>query len=54
VTADVPTYAVFAVKGVRSYVAFNPDAAPRKVTFSDGFAMQVPARSMKVGAREHN
>jgi endoglucanase Acf2 len=54
VTADVPTYAVFAVKGVRSYVAFNPGDAARKVTFSDGFAMQVPARTMKVGARDHN
>jgi endoglucanase Acf2 len=51
VTADVPTYAVFAVKGQKSYVAFNPDGAARKVTFSDGFVMQVPARAMKVGGR---
>ena len=41
VTADVPTYAVFALKGKRSYVAYNPDAAARKVTFSDGFALEV-------------
>jgi endoglucanase Acf2 len=51
VTADVPTYAVFAAKGKRSYVAYNPDGAARKVTFSDGFALQVGARSMARGAR---
>lgn len=51
VTADVPTYAVFAAKGKRSYVAYNPDGAARKVTFSDGFALEVGARSMARGAR---
>ena len=51
VTADVPTYAVFALKGKRSYVAYNPDAAARKVTFSDGFALEVGARSLARGAR---
>jgi hypothetical protein len=51
VTADVPTYAVFVAKGKRSYVAYNPDASARKVTFSDGFAMEVGAKAMAKGSR---
>jgi hypothetical protein len=47
VTADVPMYAVFAGEGgKRTYVAYNPDARARKVTFSDGKAFEVPARRM--------
>ena len=51
VTADVPTYAVFSAKGKRSYVAYNPEGSARKVTFSDGFAMEVAAHAMARGAR---
>ncbi len=45
VTADAPAYAVFRKGDARTYAAFNPDAAPRKVSFSDGFSMDVPART---------
>jgi len=51
VTADVPTYAVFSAKGKRSYVAYNPTGAMRKVTFSDGFSLAVPGHSIARGAR---
>jgi hypothetical protein len=45
VTADAPAYAVFRKGSTRTYAAFNPDAQARKVSFSDGFSMEVPARS---------
>jgi endoglucanase Acf2 len=48
VTADVPTYAVFTKKAHRSYVAYNPDKEPRKVTFSDGFTTEVPSRQIVI------
>jgi endoglucanase Acf2 len=46
VTADVATYAVFQKKGTRAYVAFNPGDAPATVTFSDGFKLNVPPKSI--------
>jgi endoglucanase Acf2 len=46
VLADAPSYAVFDKGNVRTYVAYNPDAAQRTVTFNDGGSLIVPARSM--------
>jgi endoglucanase Acf2 len=45
VTADVPTYAVFQKDQIRTYTAYNPDDAASIVSFSDGFKMQVPAKT---------
>jgi hypothetical protein len=44
VTADIPTFAVFDKGTIRTYNAYNPDPAPKTVTFNDGFSMVVPAR----------
>jgi hypothetical protein len=41
----MPTYAVFQKGSVRTYTAYNPNSSQQTVTFSDGFAMQVPART---------
>lgn len=49
VLADAPSYAVFDKGGTRTYVAFNPDAAPRTVRFTDGGALTVPAKSLATG-----
>tara|TARA_R110000868_G_scaffold304437_16_gene565266 strand:- start:46291 stop:50313 length:4023 start_codon:yes stop_codon:yes gene_type:complete len=47
VTADVPTYAVFVSQtDDTTYVAFNADPIEKMITFSDGFTMNVPARSL--------
>jgi endoglucanase Acf2 len=47
VTATIPTYAVFKdAAGDKTYAAYNPESGARLVTFSDGFAFTVPARSM--------
>ncbi len=46
VTANIPTYSVFAKNGVRTYVAYNSGASARTVTFSDGASLSVPARSL--------
>ena len=47
VTADVPTYAVFHdAAGDRTYAAYNASASPRLVTFSDGYTLSVPARTL--------
>ncbi|MEM6328492.1 MAG: glycosyl hydrolase [Bacteroidota bacterium] len=47
VTADAPTAAVFRDdEGVCTYVAFNAGDATATVTFSDGFALSVPARTL--------
>jgi hypothetical protein len=43
--ADVPTFAVFDKEAVRTYTAFNPDAAARTVKYTDGFEMEVPAKT---------
>lgn len=45
VTGSVPTSAVFSKGGTRTYAAHNFDAVARTVTFSDGTALAVPARS---------
>ncbi|WP_406859140.1 glycosyl hydrolase [Streptomyces sp. HUAS MG47] len=49
VTGDLPTSAVFARNGTRTYVAHNHGSTARTVTFSDGKALAVPARSTAVG-----
>jgi endoglucanase Acf2 len=49
VTATVPTYAVFTKGGKRTYVAYNPTSAAVTVGFSDGRALNVPARSLASG-----
>ncbi|MEM6645653.1 MAG: glycosyl hydrolase [Bacteroidota bacterium] len=52
VTADVATYSVFrSADGVPTYVAFNAGDAVRTVTFSDGFTLEVPARSLASGGK---
>ncbi|GAA5044592.1 endoglucanase Acf2 [Thermocatellispora tengchongensis] len=45
VTANVPTAAVFASGGTRTYVAHNFGTSSRTVTFSDGKTLTVPARA---------
>ncbi|MEM1095417.1 MAG: glycosyl hydrolase [Bacteroidota bacterium] len=53
VTADVATYSVFRdADGVPTYVAFNAGDAARTVTFSDGFTLDVPARSLASGSEQ--
>ncbi len=47
VTADHPNYAVFSKGGQRTYVASNMTAGPVVVTFSNGRAFTVPARSTR-------
>ncbi|PPK98317.1 endoglucanase Acf2 [Kineococcus xinjiangensis] len=44
VTADTPLYAVFNNAGKRTYVASNPTATTRTVTFSDGTKLTVEPR----------
>jgi hypothetical protein len=49
--ASVPSFAVFdkAAAGgagtTRTYTAYNPDSAPATVVFTDGFTLEVPART---------
>jgi endoglucanase Acf2 len=45
VTGDIPTSAVFARNGTRTYAAHNHGSTARTVTFSDGRTLTVPARS---------
>jgi len=48
VTADVPTYAVFVNQSNdTTYVAFNANPTNQMITFSDGFTLNVPARSLR-------
>jgi endoglucanase Acf2 len=47
VTADIATYAVFRQGDVRTHAALNPGASPRRVTFSDGAVIDLPAGAMK-------
>ena len=47
VTANYPIASVFTQNGNKTYVAHNYGAAPITVTFSDGYSMQVPARTLK-------
>ncbi len=51
VTADSPFYAIFEREGVRIYAAYNPDAAERVVTFSDGVTLTVPPYEMATLSR---
>jgi hypothetical protein len=46
VTADAPTYAVFARQGTRQHVAWSPGPRPLRVTFSDGVVVEAPAHGM--------
>ena len=46
ITADYPIAAVFVKEGNKTYVAHNYTNAPKTVTFSDGFQLEVPAREM--------
>ncbi|MFG2332579.1 glycosyl hydrolase [Streptomyces sp. NPDC048604] len=50
VTGDLPTSAVFVKNGTRTYVAHNHGSTARTVTFSDGKALSVPARSTATGS----
>jgi hypothetical protein len=47
VTASHPISAVFNKAGDKTYVAHNYGATPIVVTYSDGFTMTVPARTLK-------
>ncbi|NEC13775.1 glycoside hydrolase [Streptomyces sp. SID8014] len=49
VTGDLPTSAVFAKGGARTYVAHNHGSTERTVTFSDGHELTVPPRSTATG-----
>jgi endoglucanase Acf2 len=44
-TADIPTYAVFTQGQDTTYIAYNAGAVERTVHFSDGYSMNVPART---------
>ncbi len=46
VTADTPLYAVFKRGSKRQYVAYNAQAKPITVHFSDGATLEVPARAL--------
>jgi endoglucanase Acf2 len=48
VRADAPLYAVFRDETRRTYVAYNADAAPRTVRFSDGARLVVPPNAFAV------
>lgn len=45
VGADVPSYGVFDKDNQRTYTAYNPEFEAVTVTFTDGFSMEVPART---------
>jgi endoglucanase Acf2 len=47
VTCNYPIAAVFNKAGDKTYVAHNYGASPITVTYSDGFSMVVPARTLK-------
>jgi len=44
ISADTPTYSVFRNGNKRTYIAYNPTAKARTVTFSNGTKLEVPAR----------
>lgn len=50
ITADATLVAVFDRGKVRTYAAYNHDAQPRTVTFSDGFKLTVPAKDFATKA----
>jgi endo-1,3(4)-beta-glucanase len=45
-TADHPAAVAFKKNGLITYLAYNLGASPLRVTFSDGMAMNLPARTM--------
>ena len=45
VTADAPFYAVFTKAGKKTHVAYNMDAQPRTVRFSDGVSVPCAAHA---------
>ena len=47
VTANYPIASVFTQNSNKTYVAHNYGSSPITVTFSDGYSMQVPARTLK-------
>lgn len=47
-TADYPAAVSFSKNGLITYLAYNLGSTARRVRFSDGMAMNVPARSMGV------
>lgn len=51
VVADIPGFGVFRKGNVRTYNAWNPGDQTRRVLFSDGFSMEVPARSQSRKSR---
>ncbi|WP_331351465.1 glycosyl hydrolase [Cellvibrio sp. UBA7671] len=46
ISADTAHYAVFEKNGTRTYVAYNPTATPKTITFSDGVSISVAPFSM--------
>ncbi|WP_331344533.1 glycosyl hydrolase [Cellvibrio sp. UBA7661] len=46
ISANTAHYAVFDKNGTRTYVAYNPTATPKTVTFSDGVSISVAPFSM--------
>ena len=48
VTADAPFYAVFSKAGKKTHVAYNMDATPRTVRFSDGATVQCAPHSFGI------
>ena len=48
VTADGPFYAVFTKDGKKTHVAYNMDAQPRTVRFSDGVSVPCTAHAFGV------
>jgi hypothetical protein len=46
IAADYPSAAAFSKNGIVTYLAYNLGSTPRYVKFSDGMAMNVPAKSM--------
>ena len=47
ITANHPIAVVFSKNGDKTYVAQNYSASPITVTYSDGYTMMVPARTLK-------
>lgn len=48
ITANTPTFAVFKnAAEQKSYVAYNASSTTKSVSFSDGFSMEVPAKTLK-------
>lgn len=47
-TASSPAAVAFDKDGVRTYIAYNFDSAPTRVTFSDGMALTVPANDFQI------